>query len=89
MKPIDDLRRVTVKIQSQQCPDVEMIFEGVTALNLRPAFDNYFSDIFESSLFVKDASIFFCNECLDDIDTSYNGTWILAYSLKWRFISND
>lgn len=88
MQPTDDLRRVTVKIQSQQCDDVEMIFEGVTALNLRPALDNYTADIFGASLIVKDASVFFCDECLEGIDTSYKGTWILAYSLKWRFVNN-
>ncbi|SHI37722.1 hypothetical protein [Clostridium intestinale] len=89
MYPLDDLRRVTVKIQSQQCSDLEMVFEGVTALNIRPALDNYFSDISGTSLIVKDASLFFCDDCLDVIDTLYNGTWILAYSLKWRFVSNN
>lgn len=88
MQPTGDLRRVTVQIQSQQCFDVEMIFEGVTALNLRPPLDNYSADIFEASLIVRDASLFFCDECLDVIDTSYKGTWVLAYSLKWRFVSN-
>lgn len=62
-----------------------MIFEGVTALNLRPAGDSYTAEISEASLFVKDESIFFCDDYLEKIDRTYQGTWIIAYSLRWRF----
>lgn len=87
MFPEGDLRKITMYIDSQWCHPIEMIFEGVTALNLRPAGDNYGEDIFEASLFVKDASVFFCDGSLKEIDTSYAGTWIAAYSLRWRFLS--
>ena len=81
-------RKVTVKIDSQQCENIEMIFEGVTALNLRPPLDNYLGDIYEASVIVKDASVYFCDGESDQIDLNYPGTWIYAYSLKWRFINN-
>ena len=54
-----NLRKVVLRVDSQQCSNIEMIFEGVTALNLRPPLDNYFGDIYEASIIVKDASVFF------------------------------
>ena len=85
MYPLAAVRSVSILIQSQQCRDFEMIFEGVTALNLRPAADKYTADIYDASLFVRDASVFFSDSCLEKPDTSYEGTWITAYGLRWRF----
>ncbi len=82
------LRKVMVKVDSQISNNIEMIFEGVTAMNLRPPADNYFGDIFGASIILRDASIFFCDDELEQIDTDYEGTWICAYSLKWRFVIN-
>ena len=82
-------RKVTVKIDSQQCENIEMIFEGVTALNLRPPLDNYFGDIYEASVIVKDASVYFCEGESDQIELNHGGTWIYAYSMKWRFVNNE
>ena len=59
--------------------------DAVTALNLRPAADKYTADIYDASLFVRDASVFFSDSCLEKPDTSYEGTWITAYGLRWRF----
>jgi len=82
---MDDVRQVTMRFDSQCCRPIEMIFEGVTALNLRPASENYTSEIHAASLFLRNASIFFCDEQMDDIDKTYEGTWIESYNLRWRF----
>ncbi|MDD2268460.1 MAG: hypothetical protein PHY15_02785 [Eubacteriales bacterium] len=89
MYPKADLRKVAMCFESQWCQPIEMIFEGVTTLNLRPSGDNYDSIIFGASLYVKDASVFFCDDYLEKIDRSYEGTWITAYSLRWRFITDE
>lgn len=86
---VTNLRKVVIRVDSQQCSNIEMIFEGVTALNLRPPLDNYFGDIYEVSIIVKDASVFFGEDYLEQVDTNYKGTWICAYSLKWRFVSDE
>jgi len=85
MCPIDDIRQVTMVFQSQWCSPIEMVFEGVTALNLRPSTDNYSAEIYSASLFMQDAAVFFCDGDIDKIDLSYEDTWITAYSLRWRF----
>jgi len=81
----DSTRTVTIRFDSQWCNSIEMVFEGVTALNLRPSADNHFSFIYSASLFLRNATIFFCDEHMDDIDKTYEGTWIESYSLRWRF----
>jgi len=81
----DNVRRVIMRFDSQWCNSFEMTFEGVTALNLRPSSDNFSSDIFDASLFVKDETILFFDSRIDAIDKSYGGTWIESYGLRWRF----
>ena len=82
----DSERRVIIHFDSQWCRPVEMIFEGVTALNLRPASDNQSSDIYGATLSLQDASVFFCDDTINDADEFYAGTWIKAYNLRWRFV---
>ena len=84
MCPVDDVRRVTMEFDCQWSPGVELVFEGVTALNLRPAEDNYMSDLYGASLRVADAQVFFADtEGVEEFPPG-TGTWISAYSLRWR-----
>ncbi|MCL2855171.1 MAG: hypothetical protein FWE21_06085 [Defluviitaleaceae bacterium] len=85
MHPMDSTRQVTMIFHSQWCRPIEMVFERVTAVNLRPASDNHSSNIFEASMFIENVSVFFCDTGFDKIDLSYEGTWIMAYVLRWRF----
>lgn len=86
MYPVADVRQVTMYFDSQWCDTIEMVFEGVTAFNLRPAGDNYTADISAASLITKDATIFFCDDGNQEWDKKYEGTWITAYGLCWRFV---
>jgi len=81
----DSIRQITVRLDSQMCRPIEMVFEGVTALNLRPCSDNHSSNLTDASLFVHNASIWFFDKLLDNIDKSYKGTWVESYGLRWRF----
>ena len=69
-------------LDSQWCNTIEMVFEGVIAFNIWPAGDNYMACISSASLFVKDASVFFCDDGIEKRDENYEDTWITAYSLR-------
>ena len=86
MYPVADIRQVNMFFDSQWCDTIEMVFEGVTAFNLRPAGDNYGADILEASIIIKDSSIFFCVDGFQEWNENYEGTWITAFSLRWRFV---
>jgi hypothetical protein len=84
--PMDYIRRVTMTFANDSNCSIEMIFEGVTKFNLRPAPDNYDSIIYEASIIVKDATVFFCNDHIDAEEYPDGCTCIKAFSLRWRRI---
>lgn len=88
MQACDSLRKATFIIDSQISDSIEIVFEGITALNIRPAADNCSAEIYQASLFIQDCLIFFSDDIVTAFDTSHNGTWITSYSARWRFISN-
>ena len=80
------IRRINMVIESQWCDAVELIFEGVTALNLRPPSDNYTADINGVSIVVKEGIIYFYDDIIVNDAFSDEVTWISAYSLCWKFM---
>ena len=45
------------------------------------------SEIFEATLRVHDAAIFFCDgSCIQMEEADYSGTKITAFALRWRFL---
>lgn len=81
----DVVRQVTMTFDSQWSKPVEMVFEGVLALNLRPAQDDYSSRIDCASIFLNDEVFFFCDGSFQAEPPSYAGTWIKSFGLKWRY----
>ncbi|MEA4822628.1 MAG: hypothetical protein VB111_00740 [Clostridiaceae bacterium] len=65
---------------------VELHFEGLISMNLRPALENYSREIFGACLFVEDECVFWADEDLDKEDLNYTGSFIKALNLKWRKI---
>jgi len=78
--------QVTIRLDSQICGSLEMVFEGVKAVRLRPAGDNETGDIFEATICVNDCAVLFCDEEDATFDSPGEGTWVIAYSLRWRYI---
>lgn len=85
MFSMDSIKQITMRLDSQWSRPFELVFEDVVALNLRPFSEKHSASIVSVSLFVKDDVVFFCDDKIDGIDESYDGTWIKAYKLRWRF----
>jgi len=83
---VDNVRCVTMDFDSQWCNGIELVFENVISLNLRPSLDNYSSNIYEITLFVKDYEVYFYDSSVGDIDEMYQGTWLKSNTLRWRFL---
>jgi len=83
----DSTRKATVKLDTCWCNSIELVFEGLLSLNLRPSKDNYSSELYTASIFIKDEIIYFATDNVEDISSlSDDITWMSAFSLKWRFI---
>ena len=85
----DSIRQVAMRFDSQWCRSVEMVFEGVVALNLRPYSDNESSYLYDASFFIQNETVFFFDSQINEIDNSYEGTWIASYGLRWRFYGEN
>ena len=85
----DHIRQVTMLFHSDWCPPLELVFEAVKALDLRPAGNNVRSALMEATLRVRDAAVFFCDGDDEGNEAAYPGTKILAYSLRWRFLPEE
>ena len=64
----------------------ELCFEGLIAMNLRPAQENVSRYIYGGTLLVKDECIFWADDALEEENLSYEGSYIKALNLKWRKI---
>lgn len=82
----DHIRQVTMLFHSFSCPPLELVWEGVVGLDLRPAGEDVCASLLEATLRVRNAAVFFCDGDCGEDEASYPGTKILAYSLRWRFL---
>jgi len=65
---------------------VEICFEQIEAINIRPFERYYTNEIFEATLIIKDETVFWADAYMENEDLSYDGTYIKALSMKWRKI---
>ena len=85
----DDVRRVEMRFDCSWSPNIELVFEGVTALNLRPAGDNYDSLIMGAAVYANDSEVFFSDWYIKEGEKpDKDSTWIRAMDLRWHFTSS-
>lgn len=92
MYSLNDKRILDVIIQ-RQFKDIsmrEMQFIGLKCLKLYSIAEEYTCEIFDSTMILKDDSIYWC-DCGDITESDlekYEGTLICASKLRWRSIEN-
>jgi len=82
----DYLRQVSMIFDSEWSDSIEIVFEGVLGLNLRPAKDNYTSELFSATILFKDKTILFYDGEVETEQIRYEGTWINALGMRWKYI---
>ena len=92
MYPINDHRvlRILIQRQTEDSPVIEMEFEELKYLKLLPIGSDYTCEILDSTMFIKDNCIFWCDDgsALEKRVENYEGTIICASKLRWRSIDN-
>lgn len=85
----DQVRQITMLFHCDWTPSIEIVFEGVQALNLRPNSTHSCSALIEAACRVRDAKVFFSDGwCEEGEEGAYPGTKVWACSMRWRFVSN-
>ena len=65
---------------------VEICFEGVIAVNIRPKKQNHFRDIYGASLIVEEETVFWTDDYTQDENAPGDTSCIKALNMKWRKI---
>lgn len=65
---------------------VELCFEGLIAMNLRPPQENLSRELFSATLIIKDNMVFWADEKMIEEDMNYEFNFIKALNLKWKKI---
>ncbi len=81
-----DTPAAVVTLNSIWCGRVELCFEGVQAVNLRPSPADATRAIQEATLLVKYRSAFWADARMSSVNCAHDGTFIHALSMKWRRI---
>lgn len=82
----DDIRQVSMIFDSDWSDSIEIVFEGVLALNLRPAKENYTSELFSATFMLKNKTILFYDDDVSSEQKDYEGTWLSALGMRWRIL---
>lgn len=82
----DDIRQVSMIFDSDWSDSIEIVFEGVLALNLRPAKDNYTSELFSATILLKDKTILFYDDEVNSEQKDFEGAWINALGMRWKLL---
>lgn len=83
---LDNVRQISMVFDSQWSNSIEITFEAMLALNLRPAKDNYTSELFSATILLKDKTILFYDDHVTSEHKDYKGTWLNSLGMRWRFI---
>lgn len=65
---------------------VELCFEGLLELNIRPPKQNCNRHIYDATMLVENETVFWADEHMEKEVLPYEGSYIKAMNLKWRKI---
>ncbi len=92
MYPFNNRRVLRVVVQRQYEKDsmIEMEFQGLKHLKLFPLDERYTCEILDSTMMMKDGSVYWC-DCGNLFESDmgdYTGILVCASTLRWRSIEN-
>lgn len=67
----------------------ELCFEGVQCLKILPPLENCSREIYDASLMIRDDSVFWADQYMEQIDDNYSGSFVKALCLKWRKLDQN
>ena len=68
---------------------VELCFEAVSELRLRPAGENYSGEIYDATLLANDERVFWADDFMEEENMDHGGCAIRAINLKWRTLEEN
>lgn len=77
-------KQVKVVFNSDWAEELEIILLAPRIIHLVPGEENYFSNLMDASIIIKDQIVYFYDSDIDTIDDNYKGTYFKSMGLMWR-----
>lgn len=82
-------KKISMIFDSEWSGSIEIIFDSIRLVQLAVAGDNYTSELFDASIFVKDCKVYFYDSYMEEIPETYNGTYVEAMGMRWRLKEHE
>ncbi len=78
-------KKLRIVFDSTWAKEIEIIFLAPRFVQLVPPWENYMSDLYDVSIFIKDCMVYFYDSYLEEIPEEYDETFIYSMGMMWRF----
>lgn len=80
-------RQLTVRFDNPSWyGTIDLCFEGLLALHLEPAGENFCRELMEGCLLVRDETVFWADAALTEPDPARARSYVQALNVKWRTV---
>lgn len=82
-------KQVKLIFNSDWADEIEIILLAPRIVHLIPGEENYTSDLYDASIFIKDCMVYFYDSYIDDIPEEYSGTYFKSMGMMWRYTQGN
>ena len=82
-------RNIKLVFDSQWASEIEICILSPRCVQLVPPSQNMLADLYDASVFIKDCMVYFYDSYLQAIPEVYDGTYIKAMGVMWRFAEKE
>lgn len=82
-------KKISMVFDSEWSESIEIVFDSIRLVQLAVAGDNFTSELFDASIFVRDCKVYFYDTYMEEIPETYNGTYVEAMGMRWRLKEHE
>lgn len=77
-------KQVKVIFNSDWAEELEIVLLAPRIIHFLPGEENYFSNLMEASILIKDQIVYFYDSYIETIEENYKGTYFKSMGLMWK-----
>ncbi len=79
-------KKIKVIFNSDWAKEIEIILLSPRVCHIAPGDENYTSDLYEASIFIKDCVVYFYDSYIENIEDDYPDTYFKSLGFMWRYV---
>lgn len=84
LQPVGN-KQVRLVFNSDWAKEIEIILLSPRVCHLVPGEENYLSDIYDASIFIRDYMVYFFTSEFKEIPDDFDGTYFKSLGMMWRY----